>query len=262
MSDLLKSKHTICEIDKPDVRWAMHEATLVGPMGAFSTVADITALAAVWGGLFALMAQNHGMSMNKKTATEICKSILLGVGEHYVGCKVATKFFHMIPVAGTFTAMSISSLANIVFTYRFALSLSTAISADSSYRNSWNGFSDRIITSFSGNSTIEDVKDICDIYFNPKYGYMGEVIDAVKEKADRLGQKAVQLSSDIITSPGFKKVESTVSDITDCVVDTVSDAVGVAFNVVDSIVDGTIEAVDMVIEDAKSIAKRICGWWK
>lgn len=179
----------IMETDKKAVRFWLYESAAYGPAGAFFTAVDVGGLALVWGGLFYTLTSNRGLSIDKNLATEICKSTILGAGAYYVGCKTATKFFHLIPLAGTLAAMGISALTNIVFTYRFALSLSEALETDESKRNDWKNISNRILSSFVGNGAKSDVADICDIMLNPKYSNinLSDAKDTVVSGAKRFG---------------------------------------------------------------------------
>ena len=108
---------------REDVKFAILEAGAFGPIGAFSTAADVGAIATVWGYLLFKYTKQYGYKLEKDDAVKICTTALLGLGGYYAGCKMATKLFHIIPGAGTLLAMGISSLANVIFTYRFALAL-------------------------------------------------------------------------------------------------------------------------------------------
>lgn len=103
-----------------EVRNAMLGAAALGPLGAFTTVADVAAIAGVWGTLLVSIASKEGISMKKEDAVKICTSVALGMGGYYSGCKLASKMFHAIPVAGPFIAMGCSSVANYLLTYYFA----------------------------------------------------------------------------------------------------------------------------------------------
>ena len=105
------------------VRDTMLAAGALGPIGAFSTVADVASIAGCWGTLLMAFGKHYHIQIDKDTAVKTCSSILLGLGSYYAGCKLATKLFNLIPFAGTLMGMGISSVANILFTYRFALTL-------------------------------------------------------------------------------------------------------------------------------------------
>lgn len=104
-----------------DVKLAIAETGFLGPIGAFSSGADVASVAGWWGYLLVQYSKYYGIHLDKETAKKICSTALLGMGGYYLGCKTATKLFHLIPGAGTITAMGISSLQNIIFTYRFAI---------------------------------------------------------------------------------------------------------------------------------------------
>ena len=146
-------------------RVALIAAAGLGPLGAFTTVADVAAIAGVWTGCLVSIAYDEGIKLDKDAALKICKSSLLGMGGYYAGCKTATKFFHLIPGAGTLTAMGVSALANILFTYRFVLTLCSI------FRNKGKNFDadtlvENIVGMFHGNGILNDAKEIVRIYRN------------------------------------------------------------------------------------------------
>lgn len=136
-----------------------------GPLGAFSSVADVAAIATCWGGLMYSMAKDSNFSLDKDAAIDICKSALLGMGGYYIGCKTATKVFLLIPGAGIIAGMGISSVANIIFTYRFALTLSNILESKRGSLDLEN-LAESIKAMYGGNGMIEDAKEIWDIWRN------------------------------------------------------------------------------------------------
>lgn len=109
---------------RPAAKRAILATGALGPIGAFSSTADIASIAGWWGYLLAQYSKYYGYSLDSESAKKICSSALLGMGAYYVGCKAATRLFNLIPMAGPPAAMGISSLTNVVFTYRFAVTLS------------------------------------------------------------------------------------------------------------------------------------------
>lgn len=108
---------------RESVKLAITEAGALGTIGAFSTALDVANIAVWWGYLLVEYSRYYGVKVDKATAKKICSTALLGMGGYYLGCATATKLFHLIPGAGTLTAMGISALQNIIFTYRFAMTL-------------------------------------------------------------------------------------------------------------------------------------------
>lgn len=89
---------------------------------------------------------------------------LLGMGGYSLGCKTATKLFHLIPGAGTLAAMGLSSLQNIIFTYRFAITLSRIFKQGSV---DYDTLADSIKYMFAGTVTgFVCVKDIVELYLD------------------------------------------------------------------------------------------------
>ena len=149
---------------REDVKFAILEAGAFGPIGAFSTVADVGAIATVWGYLLFKYTKQYGYKLEKDDAVKICTTALLGLGGYYAGCKMATKLFHIIPGAGTLLAMGISSLANVIFTYRFALALTRIFKSP---KIDMKNLAKTIITVFAGTiNAVQNVIDIIDLFLD------------------------------------------------------------------------------------------------
>ena len=112
----------------------------------------------------ALMCGVHGFDKVKRNAKIAELTALLGLGGYYAGCKMATKLFHLIPGAGTLLAMGISSLANVIFTYRFALALTRIFKAP---KIDLKNLAKTIITVFAGTiNAVQNVIDIIDLFLD------------------------------------------------------------------------------------------------
>lgn len=149
---------------RSDVKLAIMQTGILGPIGAFSTVADVASIGGWWGFLLVKYARHYGVDMDKETAKKICSTAILGMGGYYIGCKTATRLFHLIPGAGTICAMGISALQNMIFTYRFAITL-TRIFAKGSVDCST--LVDAIKCMFAGTGMgLMSVKDIAALYLN------------------------------------------------------------------------------------------------
>ena len=151
----------IPEQHRKAARIAIAASAACGPVGAFNSVADIASIAGIWGTCLCSIASKEGWGLDKETAIDVCKSALLGMSAYYVGCKTATRFFLLIPGAGLFAAMGISALTNVVFTYRFVLTVSGVFAENGSLR--LETLSENIKAMFKGNGALNDVKDITDI---------------------------------------------------------------------------------------------------
>lgn len=86
------------------------------------------------------------------------------MGGYYVGCKTATKIFLMIPGAGIFMAMGISSVTNILFTYRFALTICSMFGKKVVNNLELGELAENIKSMYAGNGIASDVRDIVSIY--------------------------------------------------------------------------------------------------
>lgn len=146
------------------VKLAIFETGALGPIGAFSSTADIASIAGWWGYLLVKYSNYYELPLDKETAKKICSTTLLGMGGYYLGCKTATKLFHLIPGAGTIAAMGISALQNIIFTYRFAVTLTRIFSSGNI---DYDTLGDSIKYMFAGTATgFLSVKDIVNLYLN------------------------------------------------------------------------------------------------
>ena len=144
---------------------ALIAAAGTGPLGSLSTAADVASIAGIWGTYLYSVASSEGYSLDNDSAVKICKSALLGLGGYYVGCKTATKIFWMIPGAGWIVAMGVSSLTNVLFTYRFALTV-CKIFKKSGDDLEIGELAENIKHMFTGNGIANDARDIIDIYIN------------------------------------------------------------------------------------------------
>ncbi len=147
---------------RADVKLAVFETGVLGPIGAFSTTADIASIAGWWGYLLVQYSRHYGVQLDGETAKKICSTALLGMGGYYLGCKTATKLFHLIPGAGTLAAMGMSSLQNIIFTYRFAVTLTRIFSKGSV---DFDTLADTVKYMFAGTAIgFLTIKNIWDLY--------------------------------------------------------------------------------------------------
>ncbi len=147
-------------------RVALIASAGLGPMGALSAGGDILAVGGIWSACLVSIAAKEGCNMDKDTAIGICKSAALGVSGYYAGCKLATNLFLLIPGAGILAAMGASSVANIIFTYRFVLTLCRVFDKISVNKSlTIDKIADEVKAMFNGNGFVSDVKDIVSIYF-------------------------------------------------------------------------------------------------
>lgn len=147
---------------RSDVKLAIVETGLLGPIGAFSSVADVASITGWWGFLLVQYSKYYGIQLDLEAAKKVCSTALLGMGGYYLGCKTATKLFHLIPGAGTLAAMGISSLQNVIFTYRFAVTLTRIFREGTA---SFDTLSNSIIGMFAGTGAgFLSVKNIWDLY--------------------------------------------------------------------------------------------------
>ena len=144
-------------------RKALLSSAAAGPIGAFSTVADVASIAGIWGTFLCVIATREHVEMSKETAVQICKSALLGMAGYYAGCKTATRVFNLIPFAGTLMGMGLSALANLLFTYRFALTVCGIFETNKGSQLNLGTLGRDILALYHGNGIADDAKTIVGI---------------------------------------------------------------------------------------------------
>lgn len=94
-------------------------AAIAGPLGAVPGAWDAGAITAIWSTMFIAISKKSGHDLNNKFVAKFISTVGGGFCAYYAGCKIATWMFHLIPGAGTLLACGVSSLMNIVYTYKF-----------------------------------------------------------------------------------------------------------------------------------------------
>lgn len=145
---------------QPEVKFTITETGLLGTIGAFSTAADVASIAGFWGYLLKKYADYYGYSMDGKSAVKICSSALLGMAGYYNGIKQALKMFHALPVVGSLAAMGVSSYHNVIFTYRFALTLTDIFQ---SKEIEWGSMANAIIRMYANTGKVKDIVTLAEI---------------------------------------------------------------------------------------------------
>lgn len=168
MSEMMKNE--VAVIDKVNqipgelretVKKVLIRTGALGTLGPYSSAVDIASIALCWGELLVKFSQHYGYSMNLENAKRICTSVVMGISGYIVGSRVASKAFMAIPGAGLIIASGISSLENLVFTYRFATVLLTIFENNNI---NFNTIAETVKTMFSGRySRMKNIVDIVKI---------------------------------------------------------------------------------------------------
>lgn len=138
---------------------ALAAAAGCGPLGVLSGAADMAAIAGIWGTYLYSAARMEQVEMSRETAVQICKTVLLGAAGYYAGCTMANRILVFIPCAGPLLGMGVSSLANVLFTYRFALTVSQVLSRGKANTKVMQ-LAGEIKSMFRGNGAVRDMKEI------------------------------------------------------------------------------------------------------
>ena len=144
-----------------DVKVAITEAGMCGPLGVVSGAADVAAIAGCWGILLVKYARYFKVTICKKSAVDICTTLLLGMGGYYAGCRMATRAMQFIPGAGWLIGAGVSSVANVVFTYRYALALACVFAGG---ENRLASLAASITTVMAGMGSVMSLKEIVSLY--------------------------------------------------------------------------------------------------
>ena len=90
--------------------------------------------------------------------------VAAGIVKYYIGSKLATYAFFLIPGAGIFAGMSVSAICNIYFTYNFASILIQLMDTKPEYSD--DDIITEIISLLKKLPTTEEIKEIVYIYSN------------------------------------------------------------------------------------------------
>lgn len=145
------------------VKKALVAAAGVSPLGLLGSL-DAVGVGAVWTTMFIAIRNKAGSSLGADPK-RICVGVASGIARYYLGCKAATYAFFLVPGVGPFiavaSALGISAVCNIYFTYSFAATLVELFGK--SYYND-----DDVITFFINHlkklPNSEEVKEIIEIY--------------------------------------------------------------------------------------------------
>lgn len=100
------------------VNQASITAGIIGIPGTFSFSTDITALAVIWGAMMLSISSESGHPIDDNLAKKMATSVVASVGAYLAGGKVAAQILKMIPGPGSFTAIGINSILNVIYTYK------------------------------------------------------------------------------------------------------------------------------------------------
>lgn len=107
------------------VKTALIAAAGVSPLGLLGGI-DAVGVGAVWTTMFFALRNKSGTKMGTDPK-RICVAVASGIARYYIGCKAATYAFFLVPGVGPFvavaSALGISAVCNIYFTYSFAATL-------------------------------------------------------------------------------------------------------------------------------------------
>jgi uncharacterized protein (DUF697 family) len=110
---------------RPIVKAASLSAGAIGVPGAFSFGLDVTVMSGIWTTMVLAIASESEHDIDKAFATKLVSGVLAGVAGYVGGSKIAMKLLHVIPGAGTLSAIGVNSFLNFFFTWRIGKALST-----------------------------------------------------------------------------------------------------------------------------------------
>lgn len=152
--------HHIPEEYVETVRKSLIAAAAAGPLGVFGA-ADTVAIAGIWTTMF-LSIRKKANSYLGVDPKRIAGGVASGIVKYYIGCKLATYACFLIPGAGIFTGMGVSSICNIYFTYNFASILIQLMDTKPNYNE--DDIIREIINLIKKMPSVEEIKEIVYIY--------------------------------------------------------------------------------------------------
>lgn len=143
------------------VKSSLVAAAGIGPLGVMGVAADALAIATVWTSMFVAIRNNSNSSFGNDPS-RIAKGVATGIVKYYIACKLATYTCFLIPGAGIFAGMSVSSICNIYFTYNFASIIIELMDTKPLYSD--DDIIDEIISLLKKTPTSAEIKEIVYIY--------------------------------------------------------------------------------------------------
>lgn len=150
-----------------DVHVALTAVAALGPVGLLGDL-DAIAIAGAWAGLLTAMFIDADIHLDKEAAKKLALAVIAGAGGYYAGCKLATKLFWLVPGAGIIMALGASTVANIIFTYRFAWVLAQMLEEKRISQSNVINIAGEIARNMTigGGFNLDGVKDIYALYRN------------------------------------------------------------------------------------------------
>ena len=145
---------------------ALVAALGVGPIGAIpgAGMADAAAVGGIWTTLFVSMTGKAGKSLSQSTVKSFVTAVVAGAGTYYIGCKLASWAFFLIPVFGQLGAVAISCLANALFTYRFGYAVQTMIDHNTIDSGNVGEMADIALKKICGFPSVGEMKEIISFF--------------------------------------------------------------------------------------------------
>ncbi len=109
------------------------------------------------------IANRSGHDIDGAFAAKFISTVGAGAIAYYGGCKAATWLFHLIPGAGTLTAMGISSALNALFTYKFGAAVSNQFDRADFDLNDAAVAAASILAVLCTFPTLDDIKGLIDL---------------------------------------------------------------------------------------------------
>ena len=148
----------------PMMKVAIIAAAAAGPLGSLTGPADMLAVTGIWTTLLISMLNTAGQKISFDNAKMVASAVAAGAVSYYVGCKVASWAFYLIPFAGPAGAVGISTAANILFTYRFGFAVARMIDESLIDGQSKDAILEIAKPLFSKVPSMKEMREIKEIY--------------------------------------------------------------------------------------------------
>ncbi len=146
----------------PATRNALTAAAAIGPAGLFGGI-DAVAVGAVWTTLFLSIRSKSNYSLGADPK-RICTGVASGIASYYIGCKIASWLCFLIPAVGPVIGVGVSSIVNVYFTYRFAITSIELMNNSTAFSKDDDKIVERITRMLAKFPSTSEIKEIWDIY--------------------------------------------------------------------------------------------------
>jgi uncharacterized protein (DUF697 family) len=135
-------------------------AGVAGPVGAIPGPLDALAIGGIWTIMLVSIAKKSGHQLSEAYVAKFVSIVSAGAVGYYGGCKVAGWLLNLIPGAGTLAAMGVSAVLNIIFTYKFGVTVADIFDRDEFNLNDAATAASAVLLLLCAVPTLHDIREI------------------------------------------------------------------------------------------------------